>query len=493
MSVPLDTSSLTQQQKYKLISDLTIKPKETKFNKNPKGLTMFEYSNNFDKKCDENEILIPFSYAFHHSLRSNKHKPTVGNTYKFVGKLNVRQKECMGEIFSILNYQQSIIIALATGYGKTIAAIYIASKLAALSSTMPETNNHPNKVIETTKSSQSHMATCVVVNRLNLIDQWKLSIRKTCPEARIQVLTSKTVIDKKIDFYIINISTISKRSINDFKYIKLLIVDEAHLICSVEYSKALFYFKPEYMIALTATPTRDDNMHYLLEDYFGPFIVHRPLWYPCNVYYIETGFKPTVESGTVGLDWNKCIKSQSECEYRNDLIVKIIRYFKHRTFIVMCKRKSQCDYLYNALVAELVSDFVNSEPKATTEEIKKVRNSIDIFTGTKLEYDNNCRVLISTYSKTGVGFDFAKVDSLICASDVEAQILQYYGRIFRRDNVMPAVFDLRDKNFIMEKHWKTRSEMYVKHGGICKDFKKCFPEFFTFWKTRVEYAKVVFE
>lgn len=442
MSVVFNPGNLSQSDKYRLIKDLSISAKETKYNKNPKTMVLFKYEDELNSNADKN-LLVPLAYAYQKSL-TIKDDEVKERKMKFTGTLNLRQKMIKQEVFDILNETKSIILAFYTGFGKTISAIYFATKI-----------NYP---------------TCIIVNRLSLIDQWKSSIRKVCSKAKVQVITSKNKIDKDIDFYIINISTVSKRKMTDFKYIKLLICDEAHTICSENYSKALFYFKPVYSIALTATPERDDGLDVILEHYFGPSIVSKSLWYPCNIYYVQTGFVPTMEQGTNGLDWNKALESQAKCGFRNSMIVKIAKYFKHRTFIIMCKRIEQCKEIYNEL-----------------SDIK----GVEIYTGNKTEYDDKCRILISTFSKTGVGFDFPKADSLIIGSDVKAQVLQYYGRIFRRDDVVPSVFDLRDKSFVMDKHWRIRESIYKEHGGIIKDFNKCFPEFFNFWK--IQSSKIVFD
>ena len=69
------------------------------------------------------------------------------------------------------------------------------------------------------------------------------------------------------------------------------------------------------------------------------------------------------------------------------------------------------------------------------------------------------------------------MDTLILCSDVEQYFIQSLGRIFRKEESSPIVFDLLDDNPILLKHFKTRKQVYKEIGGIVKDFFKEFPEF----------------
>ncbi len=472
MSVCFSSINLTLSQRQKLITDTTITPNGTKYDLNPKPVHLLKFQDELDTKNKEsndnsdNILLIPFSYAFQNKLASNNNIDHPRTSFDFIGKLNKKQLEVRKAIFELLNRTQSAVLAFATGFGKTYYAIYIASKL-------------------------KYKTVILIVNRKKLMEQWKFSIRKTCPDARVQIIETKTKIDKNADFYIVNVTTIPKRSISDFKNIGFVISDEAHLLCSPEYSKVLFYFKPKYMVALSATIEKSNGLDKIVQLYFGSEIIERKLWYPCNVYYVNTGFKPKMEKSDRGtLDWNAVIKSQAECEYRNNMITKIAMYFKSKTFIILCKRKSQCEYLYKKLLEE-----INTDDNLNTKEKKIKCKEVEIYTGTKMDYDDKCRILIASIAKAGVGFDHPRADSLINASDVESQVLQYYGRIFRRDDVLPAVFDLVDDNFVMKKHWETRKEIYTGAGAVLKNFDVCFPEFYIYWKEmqRRQKPKIVFK
>ena len=127
-----------------------------------------------------------------------------------------------------------------------------------------------------------------------------------------------------------------------------------------------------------------------------------------------------------------------------------------RNILIMSKRIEQSEYIYSRLL----------------EEKESVTNLI----GKKQEFDKEARILVATVTKTGTGFDHPKLDCLILASDLESYFVQILGRVLRKPDVKPLVFDLVDENPILEKHFKTRKSTYLDIGGKIVDFNKVFPD-----------------
>lgn len=430
----------SQDVKQKIISDLTIEYQENEFGKKPSFL-LYE----IDETPFYKNILVPFAY-YYHNLSSlfkklkieNKKKeyPKSSSEYVFEGTLTEKQELVKEEVFETLNRTKSIILSFHCGFGKTIFSIYIASLLK--------------------------YKTCVLAHRVNLIDQWYYSIKKVCPQATIQILDTKCKIDKSCDFFIINSLNVCKRTKDDFKDIGIVIVDEAHTICTENLSKGLFHFIPKYMIGLTATPYRTDGMSVILEHFFGPEIIERKLRRPFNVYLLKTakhGIVPIKSETKVNkmgkLDWNSVLKSQCLNVKRNNMIVEIIKYFRTRNILVLCKLVEQSKYLLNKLKEE--DEFV------------------DMFVSTQKKFNHESRILISTFSKTGVGFDHPKLDMLIIASDVEEGIEQYVGRIFRRQDVTPIIIDILDDFRPLYNHYLSRRKLYIETGAEITDYENIFP------------------
>ncbi len=220
---------------------------------------------------------------------------------------------------------------------------------------------------------------------------------------------------------------------------------------------------PKFSLAITATPYRKDNFDKILEVYFGPVIVRYRLYRPYNSYIYYTKFKPKKRiNKNGGLDWNEILKSISENERRNKQIAKVSRYFYDKNILILTKRISQ---------SKKIRDLILK---------KNPKEDIDVYTGSMKSYRSESRILISTYSKSGVGFDHPKLDMLIVACDVENLIEQYEKRIMRKDNEA-VIIDFCDDFSPLYKHLNSRILNYYNTGAEVNNFKKSFP-FFRYFK-----------
>ncbi len=427
MSCVIDIENYPLQKRKQILNDLTLYSNESKY-ADSKKVSCFA-----NDPFSENGVIVPFAYANTSSL-VNTHSSYPSTSTTFIGKLNQVQTEIKDEAINILETNKSILISLYTGAGKTAFAIYLACHFK--------------------------LKTLIFVHRVNIIDQWEQSIHKFCKNATIQKITEKKQDLIDADFYLINVDIISSRTRKEFKNIGLLISDESHCICTENRSNALMMFQPKYLIGLTATPERTDGMDKILLLYFGEYWIIREMNRMFNVYIVNTNYKPVSKTQKNGnMDWNSVISSQCENEDRNKLIVKLSRYFLTRNILILCKRKTQ---------VEMVYDMLN-----TFENVEK-------YTGTQKNFNVKCRILVSTFSKSGIGFDFEKLDMLIIASDVNEGIQQYLGRVFRKRNTYPIIIDLRDnvyKNHPLSKHLQERINMYEQSGGIIKNFNLNFYDF----------------
>jgi len=306
-------------------------------------------------------------------------------------------------------------------------------------------------------STKIKLRVLVITHRIVLIKQWEQSIKRFCPNATIQVVTAKSKI-KECDFYIMNASNVPKRDREFYNTIGFLIVDEVHLIMAEGLSKCMQMIVPRYVLGLSATPYREDGLNILLDLYFGKRKIYRKLFRKHNVYKVKTNFVPTVELAKNGrVNWGVILDSQANDRDRNEMIVRIIKKFSKRVFLVLCKRVNQGKYLVQRL----------------QEEGEDVTSLI----GNQQEFEQKSRILVGTSSKTGTGFDHPRLDALILASDIQAYFIQYLGRCMRTEEVVPIIFDIVDKNPILDKHFKVRRATYLEHGGCITDLEKAYPEF----------------
>jgi superfamily II DNA or RNA helicase len=448
MSVYVPVKHISPEFNKILCNELVVTPKES------------DYGDSLPLDCydvfsmeDKTSICIPLYYYNTHrdtildpsevsTVISDEKKYPPHSGYTFKGELKPKQLDIRTKCLRKLNKYNTLLLSLGTGGGKTVITIYLAYKIG--------------------------LKTCVMAHRKFLIDQWKDRIYQFAPMAKVQILHAKTKMDLKADIYIMNIDTVHKKEYGFFSDIGVMVIDEAHLSCSPGRLKAYFKFAPKYLICLTATP--DERPDTLDDQIFGLYVgkkarVHSPLWREHNVYKFDTGFFPHIKYSRSGkLDWTDIIKQQSENTKRNDSIVKVIRYFDKINFIVLCKRVLQAKYIYSSL--------------------KDAGECVDIYTGEHNTYNFNTRILISSFSKTGVGFDWVPTTpdgqpldmGLIVASDIMGYFLQYLGRVFRSDK-SPIVIDFVDRFKPMINHWQVRTNNYQSVGGNIQNFHTVFTDF----------------
>jgi len=417
MSIKTNVDNLTDEEMKKIQDELIIKIDSKYSFGSSRYMIPYEINGN-------DEIILPFAFASQELGMSRRPRDLLPSCFiDFKGDLRPEQLEVKKEAISILNKKGSVILSMYCGFGKTITGIHLASCI--------------------------RMKTLIIVNKIVLMNQWEASIKLFCPDSKVQQLTPKSSFDRECDFYIINAINSEKMKDGFFDDIGLVIVDESHLIMAETISKCLKSVFPRYLIGLSATPYRPDGFDKLLHFYFGEQKIVRELHREHIVYKVRTGFKPTVELGQNGrVNWGVVLDSQSKNIERNDLILRIIKTFSDRNFLVLVKRVEQGELLIRRL----------------TEMGEDVTSLI----GSKQSFEVTSRILIGTCSKVGTGFDHPKLDTLLLAADVEEYFIQYLGRCMRtRDNV-PVVFDLVDDYSILSKHFKTRVGIYEKHGGIIK-------------------------
>ena len=418
MSILVPIDSLNYDQKYKVDNELEIKIESPNF-----GLRSTRSIYPYD--IIENDVVIPFGFACSELSLPRRSRDSF-STFQllFTGSLRDEQKEIKRETIHFLNKTGSAIISAYPGFGKTCTSINIAIGIG--------------------------FKTLIIVNKIVLINQWKESILKFCPDASIQIVTAKSRLTDA-HFYIVNAINVPKLSKRFFDDIGTVIVDELHLIMAESLSKSLMNVFPRYLLGLSATPYRPDSLDKLIDIYFGTNKVCRKLWRKHIAYKVRTNFKPEVEYASNGkINWSSIIDQQGNNKERNKLIVNLVLTFPERNFLILVKRVSQGEYLLNTLIS--YGEHATS------------------LLGNNQTFDREARILIATGQKCGTGFDHDKLDTLVLASDFEEYFVQYLGRIFRKQHTEPVVYDFVDKNGILEKHFKTRKEIYTEHGGVIKQY-----------------------
>lgn len=413
MSIKVQVDSLTDTLRKKIHLDLTLYL-ESEYAKQ----TLYAY----DIRGNPENIYLPYAYAKkvgYTSKPKNEYPPSNFTYNRKDFPLREEQVKVKDEVISILNEQNSCIMALYTGFGKTALSLYIASLLK--------------------------LKTLYINNNLTIIDQIYTSINKFT-NAKAQVVRPRDTLDPDCDIYIINSINVSKFPESFFKDIGTLIIDEVHCILSKVFFRCMGYIQPKYLIGLSATPYREDGLDKLFDLYFGENKIIRKLNRYHKVYKINSPIKPDIKTTSFGkLDWNSVIDSLSTNKEWNEKCIEILKKFNDRVFIVPCKRVFQVEYLYNRL--------------------KEEGENVDALYGKKREYNSDCRILIGTTKKIGIGFDNPRTNAILLPCDMESYFIQTLGRSMRTPTVEPIIIDIVGSFHSLYKHWKTREEVYKDHGG----------------------------
>lgn len=361
--------------------------------------------------------------SLHSKKIVNKHFYHENQLLRF-GVIPIRETEYYG---FALNKNHRFLLGDFTVTHNTITSLFIATKIK--------------------------LKTMIICNRLILIDQWKTAIQTFCPESSVGTTPES-------DFFIMNAINVSKQPRDYYKDVGFVIIDEVHLIMSEVLSKSLLHLTPRYLLGLSATPYREDELDILLTLYFGEDKIFRKMERDHLVYKLTTTFTPDVEMQPNGkVNWCSVLESQSSCESRNELIVKLVSFFKDRVFLILCKRVAQSKHL--------------------VQRLTELNEDVTSLIGKEQEYEHSSRILVGTTGKCSVGFDHPRLNTLLLATDIKSYFIQVLGRIFRTRNTdtIPLVIDIVDKNPILYQHFKVRQSVYNKHGGKIVDFKKAHPSF----------------
>jgi superfamily II DNA or RNA helicase len=382
----------------------------------------------------DEETLVVYT-PFYFSTKTLNRKPPPRESYKninpvFTGKLRDYQVEIIPSLKRALDTNKCALLNLHVGFGKTIVAIYTSTVLK--------------------------LVTLIITPKLVLVDQWMEGIREFTDGTAEFLKPAAKSVNYDAQYYIINAINIRKmEAVLKKLRIGTLIVDELHLVCAEKSFTNLFYLTPRYVLSLSATSYRPDNLDKLIKLYFGENTINKKLYRPHIVYKIQTGLELDFRYQHDGtMDWNSLLMSQADHIQRNQIIIDIILKHPERNFLVLCKRLSQGNYLVDRLqeLGESVTHMLTSKRKG--EEA----------------FDTESRILIATGQKCSTGFSHNKLNTLIMAADVEEYFIQYLGRVFRTVDVEPVVFDLVDEHPTLKRHFTSRRKVYQESGGVIKNY-----------------------
>lgn len=379
------------------------------------------------------------------------------------GILRDKQRPLMKKANKLLDTQGCVQLALKTGMGKSVMALYLASL--------------------------KQLKTCVIVEQTNT----KISFENTCKKFNLpfHVWKSKDGLNIDTAVTIVTIQTLNNNDSSKFPYESYgtLIVDENITMCTQIRCTNILKFTPQFMIGLCADITRKDKMHKILPYFWGPkrdFIIEKHKTpFPIYVFNTEHQFdvekflarvklgdfeilEKTYDESIIKKYRDKYESGKTRFKYNNqtvfnylfdmieghkerlEQIVSIVNLFLDRKIMIFNKRVNTCNVLHKML---------NERHIGNVSYCGNSTNAVD------------ASVFISTFSKCGRGFDPDKTLANFDGRNPEVAIFTYplqdpeqpFGRVLRSDK--PEAVFIVDDTAAVRKHWDTARKWLEKVGG----------------------------
>jgi superfamily II DNA or RNA helicase len=437
MSTIISPDDYSESQLKEIIKMLTLVPisKEAEkkkkysfgkakfFDKQKEHIPMYVLDYINDKPC----IRVPFRFGC--SLLGklpNKEKEYPKIDYTFALSLRDYQVPIVEEAFLQLYQYSTTTLNLYTGAGKTKISTYLLA--------------------------QTKLITCVMLNMQTLINGWVNNFAECFPDMKHRVwVVGEGPIPPDVCLIVCMDGRVDKIPDTLASKIGCLIIDEAHLFCTISKVKALLTLEPKYIIILTATLERDDGMEVMIHSIAGTHKIEKLSLKPYKLYKVNTGIKIPEEMGPNGLVYSALVNEQAKMTERNMIAINIIHGNPGHKYFIFTKTKEHVENL-----AALCERF---------------NMPYDTLYGSKKKFEDK-PILIFSVPKAGTGFDLSTAlgdsfsgihpDVLIMMTTMKSipKLKQVLGRVLRSDN--PNFVYLLDKNNVCKRHFNETKDMFIE-------------------------------
>ena len=434
MAARIPIASLEKGALESIVKDLTITPKRPPVKRGAFGDQQAEPPVFFYRRSRDH-IDVPYMAAsrlLDHF--PNDDAPLQPSAAAFTGQLRPPQEEVMREARQHLEDYGTTTLALYTGFGKSICGAYLACTAGLL--------------------------TCVVFHRTFLISQWCTTFERQTT-ARVWAVGEPAAPPPE-GFDVILCMNTRVRSIphDILQRVGTLLLDEAHLLCTPSNVDPLLSLRPRFVVALSATPEREDGMDLMMKKIVGPHLIRRQFDKAFTVRKIETGISiPTFDGPTGQMDYNRLLADTADHPHRNALILQRVMLNRDKKVLILVARIAHVKTLQEMVAAAGVSvgTFCSSAKKYVDAD-----------------------VLIGTASKMGVGFDQEtacpdydgrRFDLVILACSFKKQdrLAQNVGRGLRAE--FPTIEHLVDSVPTYKRHWTPCHKWYKARGATVETVK----------------------
>jgi len=332
-------------------------------------------------------------------------------------------------------------LSSATGSGKTVMALYIIAR-----------RKQPALIIVHTKE---------------LAAQWVDRIETFLgigPEAVGFIGGGRKVVGEKISVALVQ--SLYKCADEVAKKIGFLLVDECHRCPSRTFTEAVSSFDSQFMLGLSATPYRRDELSKLIFWHLGDMhhqvdkrrLIETGDVLPAEVIFRETHFETRLDPVN---EYSRMLAELTTDTERNLMIASDVAAEAAKNTgicLILSDRKAHCENLQALLRYRFK---LQSELLTGDLDVAERKNVIQ-----RLE-QGRVRILIATGQLIGEGFDCKDLTTLFLATPIKfsGRLLQYLGRVLRpaAGKKYARVFDYVDVHVeTLKKAARARNRVYHK-------------------------------
>ena len=403
-------------------------------------------------KEDEKYLKLPRgTYNYLESLCNVNNIEIISKDERFVGnKIEVKFNGSLREeqqiaIDHMLKYDNGILCA-PTGFGKTV----IGCKLIA----------------------ERKVNTLILVNKIQLLNQWKDRIKEFLDVKEVGEISSKKKnITNVIDVVSIKSLWNNGNVLDIAKNYGMIIIDECHHTAAYTFEQAINTGNAKYVYGISATPERENGHTPIIKMQCGDIrykvdslTFNKKLNIPMKVIAKKSRLNFTNQN-IDNYELNEINDLIAKDIIRSENIIKDIKkeYDNGKNILVLTERLELMNYIYDKL-----SKYTNNIFKYYGGIGKKILKSYMELNNQINENEDN-KIIVATGSYIGEGFDDSKLDVLFLTMPISGQtrVTQYAGRLHRQDSNKKEIliYDYIDDNFSKTRNmFLKRKKTYEKLG-----------------------------